>query len=147
MKDRAQFSPDEVLETARQANLRIHVERAFGRMKNFHFLSKKVKINQMDLIGSVFHVVAMLTNFMAPLVGNEDKGTGDGAATAAVDSFPEPMATPAVARAPGGIPVESESPESESPRSPPTPRSRAVLERIAEQIVRQLGLEVGTTSG
>ena len=32
-RSQAQFDPDEVLETAQQANLRIHVERAFGRLK------------------------------------------------------------------------------------------------------------------
>jgi hypothetical protein len=70
--NQTQFDPDEVLETAQQANLRIHVERAFGRMKTFHWLSKQLKLNQLDLAGSIFHIVAMMTNFYTPLVGMED---------------------------------------------------------------------------
>ena len=77
-RNQTQFDPDEVLETAQQANLRIHVERAFGRMKNFHWLSKQLKLAQLDLAGSVFGVVAMLTNFYTPLVGLEDKDEMDG---------------------------------------------------------------------
>jgi hypothetical protein len=77
-RSQAQFDPDEFLETAQRANLRIHVEHAFGRMKNFHWLSKKLKLCQLDLAGSVFGVVAMLTNFYTPLVGLEDKDEMDG---------------------------------------------------------------------
>ena len=59
------------MDTARQANLRIHVERAFARVKKYRYLSQMQKIATCDMLGSVFYVVAMMTNFNLPLVSRD----------------------------------------------------------------------------
>jgi hypothetical protein len=61
------FSDEEVKETRKVANLRIHVERAMKRIKAFRCLRNTVTITQTDLISDIFFVCAMLSNYQHPL--------------------------------------------------------------------------------
>ena len=69
MNQSGQFTEQEMLATRRIATLRIHVERAIERIKNYHILdfipTTLCKSGPIDMI---FFVCAMLTNFMPPLV-------------------------------------------------------------------------------
>ena len=56
-----QFTADDNVKTSRVANLRIHVERAFARVKQFKYLSNRVKLTSVDMTAPVFYVAAMLT--------------------------------------------------------------------------------------
>ena len=63
-----QFSTDDIYKTQEIAQLRIHVERSIGRVKNFHILEGVVPLSIVPLISKVFQVCCWLTNFDYPLV-------------------------------------------------------------------------------
>ena len=65
---RKQLTPGEVLQGRSIASLRIHVERAIGRMKNFTILKGVFPINMARLTNQIVSVCAWLTNFFPPLV-------------------------------------------------------------------------------
>ena len=66
-KNNDELSCRELIETRRIASLRIHVERAFKRVKDFRILDS-IPINMAGLSSELFYVCAMLTNFRKPLV-------------------------------------------------------------------------------
>ena len=72
MEWRAQLPVKEVQEGRRIASVRIHVERAIGRMKNFAILQGKFPISTSRIINQVVCVCvcvcAFLINFMPALV-------------------------------------------------------------------------------
>ena len=70
-KGKPQAETDKAHDTSAQANLRIHVERFFGRCKAWKSLSADQKILTLDMLGAVFRVIAYLTNFKLPLVSKE----------------------------------------------------------------------------
>ena len=61
-----QFTERELITTRRIASLRIHVERAIGRIKNFKILND-IPNNMARISDQVFYVCAMLCNFYSPL--------------------------------------------------------------------------------
>jgi len=63
-----QFTPSEIHETRKIAKVRIHVERAIGRVKQFHILDSNVPISLKSVITPMFRVCCFLTNFDKPLV-------------------------------------------------------------------------------
>lgn len=63
MEGRAQLPVKEVQE-GRIASVRIHVERAIGRMKNFAILQGTVAISMSRIINQELCVCAFLSNFM-----------------------------------------------------------------------------------
>ena len=66
------FNADDNAETAKVANLRIHVERAFGRLKlKCRYFQRILPISSVDLIGRAFAVCAMFMNYKPPLVGSD----------------------------------------------------------------------------
>ena len=69
LSGRPQLDEHELVETRRIASLRIHVERAIERIKNYHFL---IDLSLQPLIVSIidqaFFVCAVLTNFNPPLL-------------------------------------------------------------------------------
>ena len=68
MEGRAQLPVKEVQEGRRIASVRIHVERAIGRMKNFAILQGTFPISMSRIVNQVVCVCAFLTNFMPALV-------------------------------------------------------------------------------
>ena len=69
-KNGTQFNDTELVETRRIASLRIHVERAFSRVKAFKILTN-IPNNMAGLSSELFYVCALLTNFQPPLVINK----------------------------------------------------------------------------
>lgn len=70
MNESGQFNEKEMLAT-RIATLRIHVEQAIERIKNYHILDfVSVTLCKNGLINMIFFVCSMLTNFLPPLVNN-----------------------------------------------------------------------------
>ena len=63
-----QFSVAEIEETKSIATVRIHVERAIGRVKLFHILDANVPLSLSRNIESIFRLCCFLTNFDKPLV-------------------------------------------------------------------------------
>jgi hypothetical protein len=65
---RDQLTAAEVRETVHIASVRIHVERAIGRIKNFHILDGTLPLSLAHLADQIFSVSAYLTNFLPPLL-------------------------------------------------------------------------------
>lgn len=69
MNESGQFNEGELLETRRIASLKIHVERAMERIKNYHILDfVPITLCRSGIIDMIFFVCAMLSNFLPPLV-------------------------------------------------------------------------------
>ena len=69
MNESGQFNERELLETRRIASLRIHVERAMERMKNYHILDfVPITLYKNGTIDMIFFACAMLSTFLPPLV-------------------------------------------------------------------------------
>ena len=66
MKVNDQFTEEQLTTTRRIATLRIHVERAIGRIKNFKILTD-VSNSMARVADQIFYVCAMLSNFHGPL--------------------------------------------------------------------------------
>ena len=66
------LTADENAETSRIANMRIHVERAFGRMKlRCKYWNRILPITSVDLVGRCFYVTCMMMNYKPKLVGSD----------------------------------------------------------------------------
>ena len=68
MEGRKQLPAGEVQEGRKIASLRIHVERAIGRLKHFGILSETIPLNLSRLTNQIVHVCAFLCNFQPALV-------------------------------------------------------------------------------
>ena len=68
LEGRKQLPTDEVREGRKIASLRIHVERAIGRIKNFNILSETLPISLARLANQIVCVCGYLTNFQPTLV-------------------------------------------------------------------------------
>ena len=73
MEGRKQLPPKEVEEGRRIASLRIHVERAIGRMKNFSILKGTIPISMARLANQIVSVCGFLCNFHPALVPPPEK--------------------------------------------------------------------------
>lgn len=63
LRDRSQLNAEEVLETQTIARHRIHVERAIGKIRKFHFFDRKIPVCMLGLINQIWCVCCILTNF------------------------------------------------------------------------------------
>ena len=68
LRGKTQLSEKEVMVTRRIASLRIHVERAMERIKNFHIFDKCIPSSLTDIADRIFFVYCALCNFQPPLV-------------------------------------------------------------------------------
>ena len=73
---RDKLNPEETDETARITAVRIHVERAIGRIKNHHILDGNCYLSMAPLMNQVFTVCSYLTKFLPPLVPLNEANTG-----------------------------------------------------------------------
>ncbi|XP_078665089.1 LOW QUALITY PROTEIN: uncharacterized protein LOC144907664 [Branchiostoma floridae x Branchiostoma belcheri] len=62
------LTAEEVQETMDIAEVRIHVERAIGRIKNYHILDGIMPLSLAPVAEQIFRVCSYLTNFQNPLV-------------------------------------------------------------------------------
>ena len=65
---RKQFPAEEVSRSRSIASLRIHVERAIGRMKNYKIISGTFRLKLARIANQIVTVVAYLSNFQSSLV-------------------------------------------------------------------------------
>ena len=68
LRGKKQLSEKEVVVTRRIASLRIHVERAMERIKNFHIFDKSIPVALTDIADRIFFVCCALSNFQPPLL-------------------------------------------------------------------------------
>ncbi|XP_062567145.1 uncharacterized protein LOC134229407 [Saccostrea cucullata] len=68
LKKHGRLTKSEVEKTRRIANLRIHVERAMERIKNFKIIQGVVPISLHDKVSKIVFVVCALCNLMPPLI-------------------------------------------------------------------------------
>ena len=68
LRGKTQLSEKELISTRRIATLRIHVERAMERIKNFHIFDKSIPVSLTDIADRIFYICCVLTNFQKPLV-------------------------------------------------------------------------------
>jgi hypothetical protein len=64
LRGKGQLSEKELITTRRIASLRIHVERAMERNKNYHLFDRSLPT---DIADRIFLVCCILTNFQPPL--------------------------------------------------------------------------------
>lgn len=63
-----QMAVGDVVKTKNIANVRVHVERAIGRVKHCHILQTVMEASMWDSLNEVVYVCCMLANFKPPLV-------------------------------------------------------------------------------
>ena len=68
LQSKSQMPTDDVLVTKKIAQLRVHVERAIGQVKEFRILQTLLPSTMWDSINEIIYVCCMLTNFSPPLV-------------------------------------------------------------------------------
>ena len=67
LKGKTQLEAEELVETRRIASLRIHIERAMERLKNYHIFDRTLPSSLTDLAEETFFVCAVMCNFLPPL--------------------------------------------------------------------------------
>ena len=67
LRGKTQLTDKELVETRRIASLRNHVEQCMEHIKNFHIFDGVMPLSLMDVANQIFFVLAVLTNFHAPL--------------------------------------------------------------------------------
>ena len=68
LSTKRQMPANDVLLTKKIAQLRMHVERAIGRIKVYQILRNTLPATMWDSINEVIYVCCMMTNFSPPLV-------------------------------------------------------------------------------
>ena len=69
LRNKEQFSENKLVVTRRIVSLRIHVERAMERIKNFHIFDRPMPSSLTDIADRIFFICCVLTNFLPPLCG------------------------------------------------------------------------------
>ena len=64
---KGQFSKKELLRSKQLHNVRVHVERAIRRVKEFHFFDRVLPLTVAGSINELWSVACLLTNFQGPL--------------------------------------------------------------------------------
>jgi hypothetical protein len=64
----SQMNVEQEITTRRIARLRIHVERAIERIKNYRILSESFPYSQWRMLNSIWKICAILTHFQPPII-------------------------------------------------------------------------------
>ena len=64
---KTQFAKDELLKSTEIHNVRVHVERAIRRVKEFHYFDRVIPLTMAGSITQTWTVPCMITNFQGPL--------------------------------------------------------------------------------
>ena len=75
LRGQTQFSAQEVLKTKNIAKVRIHVERAIRRIKEFHLFDSDISLSTLGSVNQLYTVACLLTNFQGTLI--KDTGNSD----------------------------------------------------------------------
>ena len=67
LRGKQQLEEGELIVTRRIASLRIHVERAMERIKNYHIFDRTLPASLTDIADRLFFVCCILSNFNPPL--------------------------------------------------------------------------------
>jgi len=67
LSTKIQFSSSEVEMTQKIAKLRIHVERAIRRVKEYHIFDTVIPLSMASSVNQIWYVCCLLTNFCGPL--------------------------------------------------------------------------------
>ena len=67
LRGKTQFDHSELIQTRRIASLRIHVERAMKRIKNFHIFDRTLPTTLTGIADRMFFVCCFVSNFHSPL--------------------------------------------------------------------------------
>lgn len=73
-KGATQMTSDQVSQTKKVANVRIHVERVIRRLKQFRFLSQIIPISLLRYADDIVVVCAAITNLQGPIVKSWSTG-------------------------------------------------------------------------
>ena len=68
LASKGQFSKEELLHSKKIHNVRVHVERAIRRVKEFHFFDHVVPLTVAGSINQIWTVSCLITNFQGPLL-------------------------------------------------------------------------------
>ena len=68
LSTKRQMPADDVLPTKKIAQLRMHIERAIGHIKDYQILLNTLHATMWDSINEVIYVCCMMTNFSPPFV-------------------------------------------------------------------------------
>ena len=71
MRSKDQLNPDEEDETREIASVRIHVERAIERVKNFNILKQILPNSMAEDVDKIWKVCCLLPNFKGPLIDSQ----------------------------------------------------------------------------
>ena len=80
MEGRGQLPPEEMQQGRSIASLRIHVERAIGRMKQYNMLAGVFPLKMARIANQIVTVCAYLSNFhpaLVPVPDSQDKDDSD----------------------------------------------------------------------
>lgn len=80
-RGQTQLSEQEVTETRSIAKLRVHVERAIRRLKEFHIFDSDIALSTLGSVNQIYTVALLLTNFQPPLIKDTDGSDSAGRLT------------------------------------------------------------------
>ena len=66
LSSKTQFAKDELLKRKEIHNVRVHVERAIRRVKEFHYFDRVIPLTMAGSITQTWIVACMITNFQGP---------------------------------------------------------------------------------
>lgn len=73
LKGKTQLDLGEELETRRIASVRVHVERAINRVKNFRILQSIFPLSMAPDLNKVWLICCYLVNFLPPLIAQNEE--------------------------------------------------------------------------
>lgn len=73
LESNVQFTQNDVQKTKEIASVRIHVERAIRRIKEYHIFDSDIPLNSLGSINQIYTVACLLTNFQGPLISHPSK--------------------------------------------------------------------------